>query len=126
STLIGAVGGQKRPVARPRTKPLKISIGEGQRKNSTIPRPKAIPPPPFPKKNPPVLPPPISSVIRLLSNDRAATATAPTTPAAGPDNAVRIGNSEARLMSIRPPADWLIPIVARPASPASAVLRRCM
>ena len=49
--------------------------------------------------------PPTSRVMMLGREARRATCSAPTTPAAGPDRAVRTGTSRARSGDIRPPFD---------------------
>ena len=66
--------------------------------------------------------PPMSRVMRLRGPERAPESMAPTTPAAGPERAVRTGRARARAGDMRPPFDWLMPIRAcgtRTASPAS-------
>ena len=66
--------------------------------------------------------PPMSRVMRSRGPERSPASIAPTTPAAGPERAVRTGRVRARAGDMRPPFDWLMPMRAcrtRSASPAS-------
>ena len=74
-------------------------------------RPKAISALPSRTRQTSVEVPPMSNVMRSLRPARAPAATAPTTPAAGPDRAVRIGISPARPTDMSPPEDWQMPML---------------
>jgi len=69
--------------------------------------------------------PPTSMVITEGRAPALASWIAPTTPAAGPERAVRTGNWRAVAGAISPPFDWLMPMAApgaREASPACSAL----
>jgi hypothetical protein len=89
-------------------------------------RPKAISALPSRTRQTSVEVPPMSKVMRSSRPERAPAATAPTTPAAGPESAVRIGISAARPTDMRPPEDWQMPIPAPGACVPTAVSRRAM